>query len=146
MDKKDNFPEYISYLQRSDFDNGNKGLVKFEHKPCVMLIASEKCGHCVHFKPTFVKTAKKISGGRNISASKDNKDCYFAVIMASGKDCDEELKKFLFSSPDFLKRNNIDIRGYPTILLRTTSGKYIEYDGKRTEDDFENWIQTNKNK
>ena len=132
-------PQHIAYLERKDFTE--QGLQRFKNKPCVILVASENCGHCVRFKPTFIDVAKELTDGK--TPDQDNA-CYFAVVLASGNDSDRELIKFLLdSNPEFLKKNNIEIQGYPTVILKTRSGKYLEYGGNRQKNDFMGWVTSN---
>jgi hypothetical protein len=133
------FPQYIAYLEKKDFSD--QGLKKFENKPCVILIASENCGHCVNFKPTFIKVANELTKGKTPD---QDCPCYFSVVVASGKDSDKELVEFLLNSePEFLIKNKINIQGYPTVLLKLRNNKYIEYDGDREESNFMGWITSN---
>lgn len=133
------FPQYITYLEEKDFTN--QGLQKFKNKACVILVASENCGHCVRFKPTFIEVAKELTEGKEPS---ENCPCYFAVALASGEDSDKNLIKFLLNSePKFLKESNIDIQGYPTVILKTRNNKYLEYQGNRQKNDFMGWVTSN---
>jgi hypothetical protein len=133
------FPHYIAYLEKKDFSE--QGLEKFKNKPCVILVASENCGHCVKFKPTFIKVAKELTDGKTPD---EDCPCYFSTVVASGKDSDKDLINFLLNSePKFLTKNNINIRGYPTVLLKTRNNKYLEYDGNRQENDFMGWVTSN---
>jgi hypothetical protein len=133
------FPKFISYLERKDFSE--QGLEKFKNKPCVILVASENCGHCITFKPVFVRVAEELT--KELTPEEDC-PCYFSVVAASGKDSDKKLINFLLdSNPKFLKENKIDIQGYPTILLKTPENKYLEYNGNREENDFMSWVESN---
>jgi len=86
------------------------------------LIYVDWCGHCAHAKPEFDLLGKlyTTSSGKNVVIEKINGD----------------------SQRDLVEKLDVDVRGYPTILL-TANGVTKKYNGERTYEDFKNYLDQN---
>jgi thiol-disulfide isomerase/thioredoxin len=81
--------------------------------PGIILNWAHWCGHCTHFKSTYVDICTKLNGNGIVR--------YPCIAIES-----EELKKI----PNVLE--SLDIKGYPTIKFFDQSGKIIgDFTGKR---------------
>lgn len=140
------FNSNVIYLEETDITPSGitiitkEGVDLAKGKACVVLIASAGCGHCVHFKPAFQEVANQILGK---SDSIDLSDmCVFAVASASSQK-GRKAAMLLGSNPPFL--DGIEVRGYPTVLLKKENGTWVMYEGDRSVEDFKNWIKQNCN-
>jgi len=79
----------------------------------LVMFYSPWCGHCVAMKPAFVKAAQKI---RDLSSP-----CLVGAVDAT-------VETQLASQHK--------ITGFPTILYFSPAGDWVQYNGKRTEDDM----------
>ncbi|KVH99627.1 disulfide isomerase [Cynara cardunculus var. scolymus] len=80
------------------------------------------CGHCKKLAPILNKVA---------SAFANDADVVIAKIDATANDIVHE---------------GFDIKGYPTLYLKTASGNLLPYDGKRTKEKIIDFIKKNKDK
>jgi len=77
----------------------------------VSLFWASWCGHCVHFKPTFIEFKDKISNNKNIE-----------VNMIQCDNPDNSTSKLL---------DKYQIQGFPTVIIEEY-GKFKTYNGLRT--------------
>lgn len=86
------------------------------------LIYVDWCHHCTYTKPEFAKLGNLFTtkSGKNVIIEKLNGETQRSLV--------ENL--------------NMDVRGYPTILL-TANGVTKKYDGGRTFEDFEQYLNKN---
>ena len=85
-------------------NNNNEGYANNNSKPTMMLFHAKWCGHCVRFMPEWKKFKNQ------------------AKINVVEYEADEDSDK--------MSANNV--KGYPTIKCRTSSGDIKEFDGERT--------------
>lgn len=45
-----------------------------------------------------------------------------------------------------IPREFYDVKGFPTLALKTASGKLVEFDGERTEEDILDFVEKNREK
>ena len=93
--------------------NGGKNKNK-----CVMYYAPW-CGHCQRFEPVFDKVSEKPNLKKDIKFVKINGDTNQKRLIKDG------------------------VEGFPTIRLTTDNNQVIEYQGDRTEKDFERFLKNN---
>lgn len=88
------------------------------------LIYVKWCSHCTVTKPEFdkLKEVYTTSSGKNVRIEKLNGD----------------------TQRDLIDKLNIDVRGYPTIVL-TANGITKKYNGERTFEAFEQYLNANVN-
>ena len=77
------------------------------------------CGHCQRFEPVWDKVSQKPNLKKDIKFVKINGD--------------ENSKKLIKDG----------VEGFPTIRLITDNNEVIEYQGDRTEKDFERFLKNN---
>ncbi|XP_022990618.1 protein disulfide-isomerase-like [Cucurbita maxima] len=80
------------------------------------------CGHCKKLAPILEEVAVSYESDPN-------------VVIA----------KFDASAND-ITNGEFEVRGYPTVYLRTASGKLVDYNGDRTKEDIINFIEINRDK
>jgi len=85
-------------------NNTTEGYANNNSKPTMMLFHAKWCGHCVRFMPEWKKFKEQ------------------AKINVVEYEADEDSDK--------ISENNV--KGYPTIKCRTSSGDVKEYNGERT--------------
>jgi len=100
---------YLLMNKRNGNNNNNnnnttEGYANNNSKPTMMLFHAKWCGHCVRFMPEWKKFKKQ------------------AKINVVEYEADEDSDK--------MSENNV--KGYPTIKCRTSSGDVKEYNGERT--------------
>ena len=88
------------------------------------LIYVDWCGHCTVTKPEFDKLGKVFTtnSGKNVVIEKLNGD----------------------TQRNLVEKLNVDVRGYPTILF-TNNGITKKYNGERTFEAFEQYLNGNVN-
>jgi protein disulfide-isomerase-like protein len=86
----------------------------------LVLFKAEWCGHCKKFVPIWDNLKQKYENNSNIEL----------VTFDSDKN---KLEQLLYK-----------IEGFPTLILNK-KGKHIEYTGKRTEEDINNFLSKNIN-
>lgn len=88
------------------------------------LIYVDWCGHCTVTKPEFDKLGKVFTtnSGKNVVIEKLNGD----------------------TQRNLVEKLNVDVRGYPTILF-TNNGITKKYNGDRTFEAFEQYLNANVN-
>jgi len=132
--------ELVPFLKKNNitFDSLKSELlvtsknIKTECNKCygVLLIYSDHCGHCINFKPEYVKLYNLIKEYNESSKSK-NKIKIF-IMDANDK-----------TNLDLLNKYNI--RGVPTIIFITPSMNFTIYDSQRIAtniwNDFKKIIQ-----
>ena len=99
---------YLLMNKRNGNNNNNnnttEGYANNNSKPTMMLFHAKWCGHCVRFMPEWKKFKKQ------------------AKINVVEYEADEDSDK--------MSENNV--KGYPTIKCRTSSGDVKEFNGERT--------------
>ena len=110
----------VFYLEETDFDDTGKLTTIPANKPVLILLQSLRCYHCTEAKPAFLKFSQK------------NPDILCGTIqMDSEKMTKEFAKKINYIYPDLI--------GFPSYILYY-NGKKIVYDGNRTVEDIENFV------
>jgi len=120
------------YMYKSNTDSflsSDKPNLKPAQGECVVaLFYAEWCGHCKTFKPEFEKAKKSLDGKKSNSPELKDKKVRFEKI-----DCDE--------NKDLAKK--YDISGYPTVKIITDDGDAIDYDGKRSFEGLQKYLNMN---
>uniref|UniRef100_A0A2C9U1I9 Protein disulfide-isomerase n=1 Tax=Manihot esculenta TaxID=3983 RepID=A0A2C9U1I9_MANES len=80
------------------------------------------CGHCKNLAPILEEVA--------ISYQSDP-DVVIAKLDATAND---------------IPSDTFDVKGYPTVYLRSASGKLVQYEGDRTKEDIIDFIEKNRDK
>ncbi len=88
--------------------------VQADNKITIMLFKADWCGHCKNFKPTWDKVSEIY-----------NKKYNFIVY-----DADKQREKF----------EEYKVEAFPTILVKN-GAQTIQYDGDRSFDDINNFLQ-----
>ena len=97
------------------YNNKSENMDNSNTKPILSLYYAEWCGHCKNVMPIWNKLS-------------NNK------VLCKKYDCDK--------NKNICEANNVT--GFPTILLHL-SDKVIKYNGDRSYDDLNNFINTNIN-
>lgn len=89
----------------------------------VLLVYSDNCGHCIHFKPEYVKLYNLVSDYNNKERKLNDKKKEIKIFIM---DANNNLNN------DFLFKHNI--RGVPSIFFISPPTKYTPYENSRNAD------------
>ncbi|GAB4844164.1 disulfide-isomerase [Ancistrocladus abbreviatus] len=78
------------------------------------------CGHCKNLAPILDEVATYFES---------DPDVLIAKLDATAND---------------IPQDSFDVKGYPTLYFRSSSGKIVQYDGDRTKEDIIDFIQKNR--
>jgi thiol-disulfide isomerase/thioredoxin len=87
--------------------------------PTFTLYYADWCPHCKTVKPLFSSWSK------NGSVTINGKRVNLQMVEESQ-----------------MKDKSVPIKGYPTMLLKTTGGTYIEFSGDRSPRGWESWLSS----
>lgn len=116
------FSDPILYLEHGDVTPDGKVVGQpVGNRPVMLMVYAEWCGHCKSTRPEYQKAADK--GSREV---------FWGVVHSDAEK--ESVKKLMPLVEDVF-----DVKGYPTIVGLTASGRKVPYKGPRTEEAFLNF-------
>lgn len=106
------------YYKPQGFQNPPGALLE---KARFTICYADWCGHCKHAKPSFDEIEQRVANGSKVTVRRLNAD-------------DEANKSEL---------SRLKVKGYPTLILETTDGKLIEFQGERTTQGYIDFLNKN---
>lgn len=110
----------VFYLEDSDFDDSGNLITIPADKTVFILFQSLRCYHCTEAKPAFLKFSQK------------NPDIMCGTIQADS----EKMTKNFAGKINYIYP---DLVGFPSYILYH-KGKKVIYDGDRTVEDMEKFV------
>jgi thiol-disulfide isomerase/thioredoxin len=88
--------------------------------PTFTLYYADWCPHCKTIKPLFSSWSKN------------------GHVMVKGKRVNLAMVE-----ESQMKDKSVPVKGYPTLLLQTTDGTFVEFSGDRSPNGWESWLSQN---
>lgn len=113
----------VFYMEDSDFDEKGNTTTISQNTPLFILIQSSRCFHCTQSKPAFQDLGVKYKGSILCGT----------IQMDSPRTTPQLVNKIQYIYPDLV--------GFPSYILYY-KGRKIVYDGNRSLEDMEAFINT----